>query len=87
MKRSKLHKLDKEKSCNKESDIAIGAEARQKRLKTPTAGNASEDSTKGNSEKDQTEEGNHATGIGSGRNNVVRVEINTDTRMGSTEDG
>ena len=68
---AKTNRLEQEKRRNKESDIAKGAEARQKRLKTPTADNAREDGSTERSEKDQTVEGNHTGATGSGRKIAV----------------
>ena len=39
IKRGELNEMEKEKRKNKESYVATGAEARQKRLKTPTTDN------------------------------------------------
>ena len=52
MQRGELHKLEDEIRRNKQSDIPTQAEARYKRLKTPTTDNSSEDGTTGSSEKE-----------------------------------
>ena len=81
IKRGELNEMEKEKRRSKESDIATGAEARQKRLKTP----ATENDNSSNDEEEPTVEGNNAGATGSGRKTAVAAEI--DMKKVSVEDG
>ena len=81
IKRGELNEMEKEKRRSKKSDIATGAEARQKRLKTP----ATENDNSSNDEEEPTVEGNNAGATGSGRKTAVAAEI--DMKKVSVEDG
>ena len=72
--------MEKEKRKNKESDVATGAEARQKRLKTPTT----ENDNSSYDEEESTVEGNKAGATGSGRKTAVAAGTE---KNGSVEDG